>query len=64
MRWRLYDGGAARAGIRQAEKQAEINETQFARVRNQIRLAVESAYLQLISNQRHIRTAREEVELA
>ena len=64
MQWRLYDGGAAKAGVRQAEKQAEINETQFASVRNQIRLAVESAYLQLISNQRNIGAAREEVELA
>ena len=64
LQWRLYDGGAASAGVRQAEKEAEINETQFARTRNQIRLAVESAYLQLISNQRNIGAAGEEIELA
>lgn len=62
--WRLYDGGSSRAGAEQAERDAEIAETQFANQRNQIRFAVEQAYFQLESNQNNIGTATKEVELA
>lgn len=64
LQWRLFDGGAARAGARQAEKDGEIAETQFANQRNQIRFAVEQAFFQLKSNQNNIGTATKEVDLA
>ena len=64
LQWRLFDGGAARAGARQAEKNAEIAETQFADQRNQIRFAVEQAFFQLQSNLNNIETATRSVELA
>ena len=37
LQWQLFDGGAASAGARQAEKGAEIAETSFANERNEIR---------------------------
>lgn len=64
LQWRLFDGGAARAGARQSEKDIEIAETQFANQRNQIRFAVEQAFFGLESNQKNIATATQEVELA
>ena len=64
LQWRLFDGGAARAGADQAETDAEISETQFANQRNLIRFNVEQAYYQLESNQNNISTATREVELA
>ncbi len=64
LEWRLFDGGAARAGARQAEKDIAIAETQFADQRNQIRFAIEQAYFSLESNQKNIATATQEVELA
>ena len=62
--WRLFDGGAAKAGEQQAKKDIEIAKTQFDNVRNEIRFAVKQAYLQLESNLNNIDTATEEVELA
>jgi outer membrane factor, OMF family len=62
--WRLFDGGAARAGAEQAERDVEIAETQFANQRNQIRFQVEQAYFGLESNKKNIATASKEVELA
>ena len=62
--WRLFDGGAAKAGEEQAQKNIEIARTQFDNVRNEIRFAVKQAYLQLESNLNNIDTATEEVELA
>ena len=64
LQWRLFDGGAARASAKQAEKDGEIAETQFANQRNQIRFAVEQAFFQLKSNQSNIGTATKEVDLA
>ena len=64
LQWRLFDGGAANAGARQAEKDIEISETQFADRRNQIRFAVEQAYFGLESNQKNIGTATKELEPA
>jgi outer membrane factor, OMF family len=64
LQWRLFDGGAARAGASQAEKDREIAETQFAGQRNQIRFAVEQAFYQLRSNQNNIVTTTKGVELA
>ena len=64
LQWRLFDGGAAKAGTRQAEKDIEIAETQFANQRNQIRFAVEQAYFGLESNLKNMTTATQEVDLA
>ena len=64
LQWRLFDGGAAKAGARQAEKDIEIAETQFANQRNQIRFAVEQAYFGLESNLKNMTTATQEVDLA
>ena len=64
IQWQLFDGGAARAGARQAEIAAQTAETLFADQRNQIRFAVEQAFFQLESNKSNIGTATKEVELA
>ena len=64
LQWRLFDGGAARAGAEQAEKDQEIAETQFANLRNQIRFAVEQAFFQLRSNKNNIATNTKGVRLA
>ena len=64
IRWQLFDGGAAKAGAQQAEKDMEIAETQFANQRNEISFAVKQAYLQLESNRNNIDTATQEVEWA
>lgn len=62
--WTLFDGGAAQAGARVAEKDAEIAEVSFADQRNLIRFAVEQAFFQLEANRSNIGTATKEVELA
>lgn len=64
LNWTLFDGGAARAGAIQAEKDAEIAEAGFADERNQIRFAVEQAFFTLEANLSNIGTATKEVELA
>ena len=64
LEWRLFDGGAARAGAEQADKDREIAETQFANLRNQIRFAVEQAFFQLRSNKNNIATNTKGVRLA
>lgn len=64
LQWRLFDGGAARAGAEQADKDREIAETQFANLRNQIRFAVEQAFFQLRSNKNNIATNTKGVRLA
>ena len=64
LNWRLFDGGAARARAEQAEIDSEIDETQFAGQRDQIRLQVEQAYFSLEANQQNIGTAQIAVELA
>ncbi|MBW4533557.1 MAG: TolC family protein [Pleurocapsa minor HA4230-MV1] len=64
LEWTLFDGGAARAGAEQAEKDQEIAETGFANLRNQIRFAVEQAFFQLRSNKNNIVTNTKGVRLA
>ncbi|MBE9166818.1 TolC family protein [Pleurocapsales cyanobacterium LEGE 06147] len=61
---RIFDGGAAIARAQQREKDIEINETQFANQRNQIRLEVEQAYFDLQANQNNIKTAQIAVQQA
>jgi outer membrane protein TolC len=58
VQWRIFDGGAAVARAQQREKDLEINETQFANQRNQIRLEVEEGYFDLQANQNNIKTAQ------
>jgi outer membrane protein TolC len=67
----LFDGGVARAQARQQEINAQIAETQFADTRDNVRLQVEQAFLQLQSNRENIQstalglqTAREALRLA
>ena len=64
LKWRLFDGGAAKAGAKQAEQDIKIAEIQFANQRNQIRFAVEQAYFGLESNFKNMSTATQEVDLA
>lgn len=64
LRWRLFDGGAARARANQEERNIEISETQFARVRDQARFEVEQAYANLQSNLENIQTTTVALEQA
>jgi OMF family outer membrane factor len=64
MRWTLFDGGSAFARARQADRNIEQADTDFARQRNAIRLAVEEGYYNLVSNQENIETTRLNVERA
>lgn len=63
-RWRVFDGGAARAGADQATRDLAIAAETFSQDRNQIRLDVETAYYNLASNQANIEAARKSVESA
>lgn len=56
--WTFFDGGAAFAGARVANRNIDIANTEFANQRNQIRLEVEQAYFNLISNRENIGTTR------
>ncbi len=62
--WRVFDGGAAAARVRQAEQDQAIAESTFSSERNQIRLAVETAYFNLEANLANIDTARTSLEQA
>lgn len=62
--WNLFDGGAARARAAQQETEAEIAETRFANLRNQIRFQVEQAYNNLLANLQNIQTASVALEQA
>lgn len=44
VRWKYFDGGAAFARARQAERNIDLADNEFARVRNQVRFEVERAY--------------------
>ena len=60
--WRIFDGGRAFAGAREAERQIDRANTEFARQRNNIRFEVEEAYYNLISNRENIESTRKNVE--
>jgi OMF family outer membrane factor len=64
MNWTLFDGGRAFARARQADRNIDLAETEFARQRNTIRLQVEEAYYNLVSNQENIETTRLNVQRA
>ena len=61
VRWRLFDGGRALAAADRENRNIDLAETNFADQRNQIRLQVETAYFNLISNQENIGTTRQNV---
>ena len=71
LNWRIFDGGRALAQADAAKIRSQIAETNFADNRHTIRLAVESAYYQLIANKQNIasttinvRRAEENLRLA
>ncbi|NJP17976.1 MAG: TolC family protein [Hydrococcus sp. CRU_1_1] len=64
MRWTLFDGGRAFARARQADRNVEQADTDFARQRNAVRLQVEEGYYNLTANQENIETTRLNVERA
>lgn len=64
MNMNLFDGGATRARAAQEEANVAIAETQFANVRNQVRLEVEQAYFTLQSTFENTRTATQAVDFA
>ncbi|MGK7885889.1 MAG: TolC family protein [Crocosphaera sp.] len=59
--WEFFDGGKAFAGARSAERRIDQANSQFADLRNQIRLEVEKAYYSLIANQENIESTRKNV---
>ncbi|NJL84555.1 MAG: TolC family protein [Chloroflexaceae bacterium] len=63
-RWRLFDGGDARARAAQAKTDRQIDELEFSNQRDQVRLEVEGAFFDLQANQENIRTTERAVELA
>ncbi|WP_044105830.1 TolC family protein [cyanobacterium endosymbiont of Epithemia turgida] len=63
VRWRIFDGGRAFAGARQAERNIDLANTNFAKQRNAIRFEVEEAYYNLIANRENITSTRKNVEI-
>ncbi|WP_242578048.1 TolC family protein [Chroococcus sp. FPU101] len=63
-RWNFFDGGRAFARVRQFDRQKDIANNEFARLRNQVRLEVEQAYYSSVANQENISTAALSVESA
>ncbi|MCW6037758.1 TolC family protein [Spirulina subsalsa FACHB-351] len=63
-RWRLFDGGLARANSEAEEIDIELAEVEFERQRNIIRGEVEEAFFNLQANGENIRTATAAVQLA
>lgn len=57
VRWNFFDGGITAAAAQQETVNAQIAETRFADLRNQIRLEVEQAYKNLLANAKNIETA-------
>jgi len=62
--WNFFDGGAARAQASQQDANIAQAETNFARIREQIQLQVETAYTNLGTNFLNIGTNRQAVEAA
>ncbi len=64
MRWRFFDGGRAQARQEQENLNMEIDETNFANQRDQIRLEVEKAYYEMVANKANITTTTKAVVTA
>jgi len=61
LRWRLYDGGEARANYRRNKQLADENRYRFADKRDLIRQEVEASFYELEKNNRNILTTSREV---
>jgi outer membrane protein TolC len=61
MSWRFFDGGRAFAREDQENRDIDIDETNFANQRDQVRLEVETGYYQLIANKENIGTTEQAV---
>jgi len=61
LRWRLFDGGRAFAGVKAAERRIDQANIQFADLRSQIRFEVEEAYYNLIANKGNIESTRKNI---
>ena len=61
LRWRLFDGGWAFAGVKAAERRIDQANIQFADLRSQIRFEVEEAYYNLIANKGNIESTRKNI---
>lgn len=59
--WRFFDGGRAFAEQDAENRNIDIDETNFAKQRDQIRLQVESAYYQMVANKENISTTEKAV---
>ncbi|PSB22628.1 transporter [filamentous cyanobacterium Phorm 46] len=55
--WSLFDGGAARARVKQRDSEITIAESRFDQLRNQVRREVEQAYFGLESSFENIETS-------
>ena len=64
LNWLLFDGGESKERAKEEEISAQIDESNFSDQKNQIRLAVESAYNNLIANQENIKTTEQAVVTA
>ncbi len=62
--WRLFDGGAAIARARRAEKDIELAELNFADQRHSIRFNIEQGFFNLQANKENIETTTKGIELA
>ena len=64
VRWTFFDGGRAFARAKQADRNQDIAETEFARQRNIVRREVEEAYFNLVASKENITTSAKSVESA
>ena len=64
VRWTFFDGGRAFARAKQADRNQDIAETEFARQRNIVRREVEEAYFNLVASKENIATSAKSVESA
>lgn len=64
VRWRAFDGGAAKANASAFSRDVVAAERQYENIRTQIRLAVEQSYFTLRSNFESIQTATLSVDQA
>ena len=64
LNWNIFDGGKAVAQADEAKIRGQIAETNFAQERDRIRLAVESAYSDLVTSKKNIALSIINVQLA
>ena len=64
LNWDIFDGGVANARAEVESRNIEINETNFAKQRDEIRLNIETAYNNMIANKENISTTETAVTTA